>query len=700
MQIAEPKEQSLSPEDNERCFQILEPLARALKPALTPTEVKKAIQWAREKAQNISELVSIGVEKLGLALFKERGTLKELIHAASLSPTLIVSDTVPILLLESKGGKVLVLATNKDAEWVDHGSLGDRLGYGSGSNLITWQRIQNLTPLQSKESPEQRSYLSRLLQLVAMERRDLRTVFVFAMAIGLLNLATPIAVEALVNTVAFGGLLQPVIILSLMLMTCLALGAALSAFQAFVVELLQRRLFVRLSCELGERLPHVPNESFDTKYGPELVNRFFDVLTVQKVGAKFLLDTVTVILSATLGLLILAFYHPILLAFDFALILMLFFIVAVLGRGCMKTSLKESSAKYAVAEWLEELARHHTTFKGSAHLLARDQVDNLTRNYLEKRATHYRIVFRQLLASLALQVLASTALLGLGGWLVEIGQLTLGQLVASWLIVSIIVGSIAKLGFQLESFYDLLTSAVKIGTLLDLPSKAHPGISLPHNSEGLGIEAVGLSLGYPGHSPFQSNLNISCKPGERIGIVGRSGSGKTTLLEVLAGHREPVKGHILLDSLDLRELDTKSLLIEVLYAAPDQIFAGTVRENIAMGKTDVTTPVILKALEAVELLDEIRNLPKGLETKLTTRGQPLSTGQINRLILARALVQKPRLLLIDRLLDGLEQEQRKTVFDHLTAPEYHWTLLLASQNPNIVGLCERVVNLTKEGHDA
>ncbi|MDF1662440.1 MAG: ABC transporter ATP-binding protein, partial [Planctomycetota bacterium] len=282
-------------------------------------------------------------------------------------------------------------------------------------------------------------------------------------------------------------------------------------------------------------------------------------------------------------------------------------------------------------------------------------------------------------------------------WLVEIGQLTLGQLVASWLIVSIIVSSIAKLGFQLESFYDLFTAAVKIGSLLDLPSRDHPGISLPHNDEGLAIKAVDISLGYPGHSPFQNKLNIECKPGEIVGIGGKSGSGKTTLLEVLAGHREPVKGHVLLDSLDLRELDSKSLLIEVLYAAPDQLFTGSIRENIALGKTDVTTPVILKALEAVELLDEIREFPKGLETQLTTRGQPLSTGQIHRLILARALVQKPRLLLIDRLLDGLEIEQRKTVYEHLTAPEYHWTLLLASQNPNIIGLCERVVKLSKEG---
>ncbi|MDF1662441.1 MAG: ABC transporter transmembrane domain-containing protein, partial [Planctomycetota bacterium] len=400
MSIAESKEQSLAPEDNEHCFQILEPLARALKPSLTPTEIRKAIQWGREKALKLPDLVSISIEKLGLALLNEAGTLDDLIGAAALSPSLIVSYSKPLLLLECKGNKVLVLSSDRDAEWVETTKLAQSLGLEDADKRISWLRVQNLTPLQNKEDPDQRSYFSRLLQLVAMERRDLRIVFVFALAIGLLNLATPIAVEALVNTVAFGGLLQPVIILSLMLMTCLGLSAALSAFQAYIVEILQRRLFVRLSCELGERLPQVPNESFDTKYGPELVNRFFDVLTVQKVGAKFLLDTVTVILSASLGLLILAFYHPILLAFDFALILILLFIVAVLGRGSMKTSIKESSAKYAVAEWLEELARHHTTFKGSARQLARDQIDNLTRNYLEKRAGHFRIVFRQLLSSL------------------------------------------------------------------------------------------------------------------------------------------------------------------------------------------------------------------------------------------------------------------------------------------------------------
>ncbi len=199
--------------------------------------------------------------------------------------------------------------------------------------------------------------------------------------------------------------------------------------------------------DLGYRLPRVHVESFDRNHGPELVNRFFDVLTVQKAGATLLHDGIAVILQTMIGLLILAFYHPLLLAFEVVLVISITFVLFVLGRGGVRTAIIESKAKYAVAASLEEIARHPLSFKqAGGPELARGRADALAASYVEARRKHYRVVFRQIVSSLAMQVFAATVLLTLGGWLVIHGQLTLGQLVAAELIVSIVLASFAKLG--------------------------------------------------------------------------------------------------------------------------------------------------------------------------------------------------------------------------------------------------------------
>jgi putative ABC transport system ATP-binding protein len=284
----------------------------------------------------------------------------------------------------------------------------------------------------------------RLWALLRPERGDIGIIVIFAVVTGLLALATPLAVETLVNTVAFGRMLQPVVILALMLFACLSFSAALRGLQTYVVEIIQRRLFARIAADLAYRLPRAEVESLDGRNGRELVNRFFDVVTVQKVAAQLLLDGVTLVIFALIGMAVLAFYHPWLLGFDVILLTLIAFVILVLGRGAVSTSLKESKMKYQMAAWLEDLVGCPTAFRHSgAAEFALDRADRLTYEYLIARKEHFRVLMRQIVFALGLHAVASTVLLGLGGWLVISGQLTLGQLVAAELIVTVIVGSFA-----------------------------------------------------------------------------------------------------------------------------------------------------------------------------------------------------------------------------------------------------------------
>jgi ABC-type bacteriocin/lantibiotic exporter with double-glycine peptidase domain len=513
------------------------------------------------------------------------------------------------------------------------------------------------------------------------------TVVLFAVAVAVLSLATPIAVESLVNTVAFGVLIWPVVVLAGVLMGCLGLAAAIRAMQVYVIECLQQRLFARVAADYAHRLPHIRLDAFDTRFGPELTNRFFDVLNVQKSLASLLLDGVALVVTAVVGMVVLAFYHPFLLGFDIVLIACILFILFVLGWGGVTSSLRESHAKYDMAAWLEELLRCHRglKFAGGPHL-AVETADRLADAYLTARRTHFRVVWRQTVFALGLQVVASTALLGLGGYLVINRQLTLGQLVASELIVTLVVSSVAKLGKYTETFYDLLTGAEKLGLLTDLPLERAGGERLSETGRPMTVRAVGVGRG----GTWQAAA------GDRVALIGPPGSGKTALFEMVCGLRDTDGGWVELDGIDLRGLDLAKAREQIGYVGGGaDLFLGTVGDNILVGRPQLTAGDVRAALEAVGLVGAVHGLPDGVYTPLNPTGHPLSAGQALRLTLARALAGRPRLLILDGTLDSLDLSECPDLLARLFDPAAPWTLLVATVDPDVQARCNVRVVLTR-----
>jgi ABC-type bacteriocin/lantibiotic exporter with double-glycine peptidase domain len=533
--------------------------------------------------------------------------------------------------------------------------------------------------------------LLRLFSLLRADKTDIGVILVFALVTGLLGMTTPLAVEALVNTVAFGRLLQPVLVLSLMLLAFLLFKAAIKAMQTWVVEIIQRRLFARLAAELSWRLPRARIDAFHGSYPPELVNRFFDVVSVQKVVSGLLLDGISLLLSMGVGMMVLAFYHPYLLAFDFVLI-GLIVLVYLLGRGAVKSSLRESRSKYAMASWLEDLARCRTAFRydGAAEF-ALERSDRLIYEYLSARTKHFAVLMRQLLAMLFIQAIASTVLLTIGGWLVIDGQLSLGQLVAAELIVAIVVDSFAKLGKHVESFYDVLASVDKIGHLLDLTVERPDGLlTLP---QGGGIIAQSIFLHDHDSHISLGPLSFNVRPGERIAITGESGSGKSLLLDMLFGLREPEQGAISLNGVDPRDLRPDVLRRRVVMVRDVEIFDGTIAENVHLERPDISIADVRTALEVTGLMPRIQQLPEGLNTLLNPSGIPLTPSQCRRLMIARAIAGRPEVVLIDDILDGLPDLDAEVILRKILAADHSWTILLVTARPTLQRMLDRVLEL-------
>ncbi|MBX7166009.1 MAG: ATP-binding cassette domain-containing protein [Pirellulales bacterium] len=557
--------------------------------------------------------------------------------------------------------------------------------------------VQSLDP----HGPGSIGPLRRLIQLLRRDRADLWTVVIFAVAVGLLSLAVPIAAELLFSSVIFGNLLQPVLYLTLLLGGALVFSSTLQALQIYVVELMQRRLFVRVAADLTVRLRRVDPAVWDEHHGPELVNRFFDILTVQKVGASLLLDALSLVIVALVSMVVLAFYHPFLLGFDLLLMAAIAAALFVLGRGAVDSAIAESRSKYAVVGWLEDLTRHLLLFKlaGGGEFAWR-RSESLIKEYLANRQSHFRILFRQIGFSLGLQAVATTALLGIGAWLVIERTLTLGQLVAAQLLLSNIVAAFAKLGKHIEGYYDLMAATVKVGHLLDLPLEPSGGSQTLMVPAPARLELRRLSFSFAPRSRLLDRINLVLEPGQSVALIGREGSGKSALVDLIHSLRRPSSGVILLDGEDVREYSLEALRRQIVTVRQAELFDGTIAENVTLDRPEVSRRDLHEAIQAAGLLEDIGKLPDGLRTRITAGGTPLSDSQALRLTLARALAGRPRLLILDETLDRLSRPARQRLLDYLLRPQRPWTLLIVTNLEDVADRCDRIEQLDAlGGHD-
>jgi putative ABC transport system ATP-binding protein len=501
----------------------------------------------------------------------------------------------------------------------------------------------------------------RVRALVSAEKSDVLVIAVYGALVGLTTLAVPVAVQALVSSVGLGTVLQPIVVLTVLLTLVLAFAGFLRVAQAKLVELLQERLFVRSALDLAARLPS-RDDLAEGGHGPEQVNRFLDVVTVQKSAAGLLLDGLALVLQLVLGLALLAFYHPLLLAFDVILIAAVVFVVLVLGRRGPSTSITESKAKYTVLAWLEEVARHPSTFRAeSARTFALETTDRKLGDYLAARRQHFRILLRQIVGSLILHTLASSLLLGLGAWLVLQGQLSLGQLVAAELVVTAVVSGVAKLGKHLESYYDLVAALDKLGHLAEM--KTEPSRGAPIADVG----ALSLTLRFDGKAH-------AFLPASRTRL---SGEGASELLAALYGEGNP---ELRVEGAPIAEVELGSYRDLVARVKEPEVFEGTVLENVRVGRADITVADARNALETVGLGARIAGLPDGIHSAIEPAGANLSHADALRLTLARALARKPRLLLLDGTLERLTHPLPDPLKRALFGTDRETTLVVRSES--------------------
>ncbi len=525
-----------------------------------------------------------------------------------------------------------------------------------------------------------------LWRLLAPDRNDLWALVVFSSIAGLLMLSVPVTAQQLVRTVTFATLYQPIIVLSLMLLGLLGFVAALQALQIYVAEIIQRRLFVRVTGQVTRCLTQADAAAWRQFAIPDLTNYFLEVAIVQKVTASLVVDGVAILLTTLISMSVMAFYHPFLLGYDILLLALLAAILFGFGRGGVKTAIQESRTKYGVLSWLEDMARCPAIFRtGGVELLAMQRTDVLCADYLRARRSHFSILMRQIVLVLILQVIATTLLLGLGGFLVLNEQLTLGQLVAAELIVAMIVSSFAKLGKHLEGWYDLLASVDKLSHLLDLPPEPHDGL-IGLSRHGPAEFVIREAASQETESPTDPSLNgelLRVAPGETAVLLNWDLSLTRDLADGLRGLRGVSGPDLIIDGVQIDDIRGDVLRQHVAVASDLEFLPGTIAENVHLSRPRVSESDVCGVCDAIGLTEELRLAGLTLSTQILPTGWPLNVLQHRMLILARALAGRPRFLFIDHLFDLFTEVEFRQLWQRLSHYQPQSTMLVATVREDI-----------------
>lgn len=534
----------------------------------------------------------------------------------------------------------------------------------------------------------------RLWNLILLDRKEIASIYFYAILSGLLQLSVPIGVQAIISFVLGASMVTSIYVLVVLVVLGVFAVGMMQINQMKIIEKIQQRIFTRYAFEFAEKIPRFDLRQTDQYYLPEKINYFFDTLNVQKGLSKLLLDAPIASIQIFFGLILLSLYHPIFILFGFLLILILWLILKITGKNGLETSLKESSGKYDVVVWLEEMARVIKSFKFSqgTHINLQ-KTDERVGRYLDARTSHFRVLLFQYKTLVAFKVAITTVMLTVGTYLLLNQQLNIGEFIAAEIVILTVINAVEKLIGSLDSVYDVVTGMEKIAAITEIPLEKGGEMEV-NSQQGVEIELADFSFSYPLGKTVLKNINLHIPANQTICIQADEGSGKSTLLKVLTGNYTGYSGSILLNKLPINTYQLQSLRSTIgIYLNQQDIFLGSVWENISMGRKEVSPDKIISVAGQLGISHFLNQLPEGLDTQLDPSGKKLPGTLVKYLLLLRAFAHDPKLLLLDEPYQGLDGDVKQSIINYLLNKTHGATLIIASNDEDFASRCDYIIIL-------
>ncbi|MFN5253572.1 MAG: ATP-binding cassette domain-containing protein [Chitinophagaceae bacterium] len=516
-----------------------------------------------------------------------------------------------------------------------------------------------------------RESLNKFIKIIRLEKKEVTAIYFYAVLSGVIQLTLPLGIQTIINfsQAAAGTANLPVSIILLIFIVLIGIlvSGILQVNQMKIVEKIEQSIFTRFSLDFANKIPKIDSKELNNDHLPELMNRFFEVINLQKGLSKILLDIPLAVIQIVFGLVLLSFYNSTFIILGLLLILLLYFIFNYTSKKGLIASYNESENKYEVASWLEEIARSYKTFKISSqnnfHL---KRTDDLVKDYLVSKTKHFEILKFQYWSLIVFKLLISAMMLIIGAVLLINQQLNIGQFIAAEIVILLILSAVEKLILNLEVAYNILTGVEKLNVINDKKSEVLGQTSFVSNHNGIALEVQNLNFKFDENKPLLENISFNIPAGAKVCVMGDGGAGKSILLELIGGTLKNFEGVINVNTIPINNLNQKEYRknIGIFYNEQD-IFEGTLYENICMGNESITPADIMKHAEMLEIKEFISLLPEGLYTPLQPTGKGLSTIMAKKILLLRAIVHQPELLVLDEPFELAGAESSKKISKYL-----------------------------------
>lgn len=540
--------------------------------------------------------------------------------------------------------------------------------------------------------------LARLFNLLKTYKENIVSIYIFAILNGLIVLSLPLGVQAIIGLITSQQLSTSWLILIIIISLGILLSGIFQIYQTKILEYIQQSIFVRAAFDFAYRIPKFKFEKLVKYYPPELINRFFDAITIQKGVDKIIMDFATSSLQILFGLILISFYHYLFVFFGFILVLTLIIIFRITFKKGLATSIEESSHKYEVAHWLEELARTMGTFKlyPQENLSISNTNSNLEK-YITARQSHFKVLLVQLWSNVVFKLLMTILLLVLGSVLVVNGEINIGQFVAAEIILISIINSVEKFIVSMADIFDTLTALEKVGYVTDIELDSHSSEQIQSiNKQGMKVDILNLKFTYPDSDAatiFDANVNLEA--GQKLAIFGKSGSGKTTLIRLISGFYDDFEGNILFNNIPLRNFNKEVLRMYFGDNFGEQnVFNGTILENLTLGNTNINIEDVIEVTEKLLMKEKIDSLKNGFNTEIQAEGKNFSRTFLRKIVIARSLLKKPQLLLLDDFGVYFDKIQRQQIIDYLFSLK-NVTIIYCTDDDYLLSKADKILSIEK-----
>lgn len=550
-----------------------------------------------------------------------------------------------------------------------------------------------------RKKKETEGIFGRFLHLLIPQKKLLAHIFVASLLYTVLGILAAFYFKELVDDVLPDGLRQTLLTLSVGVILLNVFRVLLSAFRSHLLLYLSQKLDIALLLGYYRHVLELPMNFFGTRKVGEIISRFTDASKVRDAISGATLTIMIDTLMAVAGAVILYMQNATMFGIAFLIVILYGIIVITFNKQYRKLNEQQMEDNAQLTSYLVESLNGIQTVK--AYNAERKVNQETEGKFVKLLKSVFRLcMVGNVQSSLktAIELIGEVIILWVGGINVIEGNLTMGQLITFNSLLVYFLDPVKNLINLQPQMQTAVVAAERLGEILELDAEKTERETKKMKPESLhgNIDFQGVDFRYGTRRLVLEDINVHISQGEKIAFVGESGSGKTTLSKLLLHLYQPEKGNILINQNNLEDIQIESLREKIAYIPQETfLFSGSILENLTLGMDDVTMDEVIEAAKKAQAHDFINELPLRYETRLEENGSNLSGGQRQRLAIARAMLKKPDILILDEATSNLDAITERALDNTIREFCKDMTTIFIAHRLSTIKNCDRIYVLEK-----